>query len=111
MECGGDWKHLAPLRYVQMNDGMGVYSCGLGREVWEGETLFAAIALALWEVEVCSPPCVLFLWVNLCLFVYLSLVHCLPPLLLVCFFLTFCLLFSSHFPLIHQLPLCLYLSS
>lgn len=47
MACGEDWKHLEPLRYVQMNDGMGVYSWGLDREVWEGETLFTAITLAL----------------------------------------------------------------
>lgn len=37
MECDGDREHLAPLRYVPMNDGMGVYSCGLDREVREGE--------------------------------------------------------------------------
>lgn len=74
MERGGDWKHLAPLRDVRMNDGMGVYSCGLDREVWEGETLFTAITLARWEVEVCLPPCILFFWVNFYLFVYLCLV-------------------------------------
>lgn len=56
MECGGEWKHLAPLCYVRMNDGMGGYSCGLGREVWEAETLFTAITLALWEAEASSPP-------------------------------------------------------
>lgn len=47
MECGGDWKHLAPLRYVRMNDGMGGYSGGLDRAVCEGEELFTAIAHAL----------------------------------------------------------------
>lgn len=47
MERGGDWKHLAPLCYVRMNDGMGVYSCGPDREVWEVETLFTAITLSL----------------------------------------------------------------
>jgi len=29
------------------DDGVGAYSCGLEREVWEVETLFTAIALAL----------------------------------------------------------------
>lgn len=80
MERGGDWKHLAPLCYVRMNDGMGVYSCGLDTEVWEGETLFTAIILPLWEVEVCSPPCILFFWVNFlsfCLPLFGSLCLCL----------------------------------
>lgn len=73
MACGGDWKHLALRRYVRMNDGMGVDSWGLHREVWEGEMLFTEITLTLWEVEVCPPPCILFLWINLFLF-YLPLV-------------------------------------
>lgn len=56
MVWDGDWKHLAPLYYVCMNDGIGFYIWGLGREVWEGEMLFTAIALAFCEVEICRPP-------------------------------------------------------
>lgn len=48
-----DWKHLAPLSYVCMNDGIGFYIWGLVREVWEGEMLFTAIVLAFCEVEIC----------------------------------------------------------
>lgn len=48
MESGGDWKHLAPLGDGRMNDGMGVYSCGLDKDVWASETLLAAITLAPW---------------------------------------------------------------
>lgn len=95
MECAGDWKHLAPLRYVRMNDGMGVYSCGLDREVCGRVRRSSLQSLsALWEVEVSWPPCILLSWVNLCLFVYLCSVHCLALLSLFCFSLTFCLLFS-----------------
>lgn len=92
MECGGDWKHLAPLRYVRMNDGMGGYSGGLDKEVWEGEALFAAIALALRLVEVCLPPCVLLFGF---IFVFLSTsVWFAASLLFILFSLTFSLLFS-----------------
>lgn len=56
MAWDGDWKHLAPLCYVCMNDGIGFYIWGLGREVWEGKMLFTAIALAFCEVEICRPP-------------------------------------------------------
>lgn len=106
MERGGDWKHLTPLCYGWMNDGMGVCSCGLDTEVWEGETLFTSINLTLWKVEVCSPRCTLFFWVNLCLFVWLtaspSLCYFVFSHLMVVVFLTF--------SLIHQPSLCFYLS-
>ncbi len=102
----------SPYSGLSNKDGMGIYSCGLDREVWEGETLFTAITLALWEVEVCTSAFVLPLWVNLCPFVHLCLNHCLALLLLaVCFFFhsgcfipnIFCPFINSH--------LCLYLSS
>lgn len=108
MECGGDWKHLAPLRYVRMNDGMGVYGGGPDREVWEGEALLAAITLSLWEVEVCSPPCVLFSRVNLCLFVYLGLVPLLSAFAIL-FFLTFLVVVFLTF-FFHSSALCVYVS-
>ena len=73
IERGGDWEHLAPLRWGWMNDGMGVYCCGPGREVWEGESLFTSITLAV--VEGGDSParvCIHFSWVNLCLFVWFT---------------------------------------
>lgn len=72
MECGGEWKHPGLLGCVPMSDGMG--GCGLHGEVWEAETLSAAITPALWEVQLRR---ILFLWVNLCLFVCHRLVRCL----------------------------------
>lgn len=86
MACGGDWKHLALLRYVQLSDGMEVGSWGRHREVWEGEMLFTEITLTLWEVEVCLPPCILFLCLPLFFFLSTCLVSCLTLVLLVCFF-------------------------
>lgn len=69
MECGGDWKHLAPLRCVRMNDEMGVHSCGLDGEVWEGETLFTAITLLSGRRR--SPRLLVFASAGL-IFVFLS---------------------------------------
>lgn len=77
MECGGDWKHLAPLRYVRMNDEMGVHSCGLDGEAWEGETLFTAITLLSGRRR--SPRLLVFASAGL-IFVFLSTsVRLAPP--------------------------------
>lgn len=56
MGWDADWKLLAQLCYICMNDGIGFYIWGLIREVWEGEVHFTAIALAFCEVEICRPP-------------------------------------------------------
>lgn len=63
MECGGDWEHLALLGCVQMNDGTGVFSCGLDREVWEGEPPTQK-SLSLIGGGLLR-PCALFFWVHL----------------------------------------------
>lgn len=114
MECGGDWKHLAPLRYVRMNDEMGVHSCGLDGEAWEGETLFTAITLLSGRRR--SPRLLVFASAGL-IFVFLSTsVRLAPPRssiaslffshLLVVVFIKF-----VFFLLFHQLPLCWCVSS
>jgi len=104
MECGGGWKHCAPLRYVWINDkgweSMSVASAGRCGRV---EALLDAITLALWEVEVHSPPYVLFSWVNLCPFVHLLFVSL--PLS------SFAISFSPSFFLTHpSSTLCVYIS-
>lgn len=68
MERGGDWKHHAPLRCGWMNDRMGLYS-SIGGGGMEGEThSTTAITLTPWTLVVCSPPCILFFWVQCCCF-------------------------------------------
>lgn len=106
----GNTSHRSAM--AGMNDGMGVYRRGLSREVWEGEALFTAITLALWEVEVCLSCCILFLCVNLCLFEHLCLVHCLSLSLLFSFFSSYLLLvvFLTFSPSFIN-SLCLHLSS
>lgn len=89
MVWDGDWKHLAPLYYVCMNDGIGFYIWGLGREVWEGEMLFTAIALAFCELKICRPPRGLL---------------CFYPLL--CSFMAFFVLFGFFSALHHHPLLC-----
>ena len=110
MECGGDWKHLAPLRYVRMNDEMGVHSCGLDGEVWEGETLFTAITLLSGRRR--SPRLLVFASAGL-IFVFLSTsVQLAPPRSSIASLFFFfspsacCFHKILFFLLLHQLPLC-----
>lgn len=79
MAWDGDWKHLAPLCYVCMNDGIGFYIWGLVREVWEGEVLFTAIALAFCEVEICWPPRKCSFTTFFCVFIHFFVVNYIIP--------------------------------
>lgn len=94
----GDWKHLTPLYYVCMNDGIRFYIWGLGRKVWEGEMLFTAIALAFCEVEICQPP-------RKCSFTTFCVFY---PLL--CSFMAFFVLFGVFFCPASSSPIMLTLS-
>lgn len=75
MAWDGDWKHLTPLCYVCMNDGIGFYIWGLVREVWEGERLFTAIALAFCEVKICRPPRECSFIAFFCVFIHFFVVY------------------------------------
>lgn len=90
MVWDGDWKHLALLYYVCMNDGIWFYIWGLVREVWEGEMLFTAIALAFCDMEICRPPRKCFFATFFCVFYPLL---CSFMVFLSCFF--FCPTLSS----------------
>lgn len=79
MAWDGDWKHLAPLCYVCMNDGIGFYIWGLVREVWEGEMLFTPIALAFCEVEICRPPRECSFTTFVCVFIHFFVVYYIIP--------------------------------
>lgn len=96
-----------------MNDGMGVYSCGLDGELQEGEMLFSAITLALWEVEVQLSRWILLFWMNLCLCVYLCVVHTSVWSLSLCLQFIFLLPSGCYFPnnfLSVIKSLCVYIS-